>query len=253
MTARRSVIVTGGASGFGAGIAAAFLDGGANVVIADLNEAGAAKLAGELSARQAGGKALALHCDVTVAHNVEALITETVDRFGSIDVLVNNAGTVAAGGTLEQTSVEDFDRLFSVNCKGVFLGCRAVLPHFRRSGGGNIINIASGSALRPRAGAVVYSASKGAVITMSRALAAEVAHEGIRVNVICPSISRTPLAERYVNDNTDEVWDELARQMPLGGRLVQPRDIANAAVFLASDAAAMITGCCLPVDGGRCI
>ena len=142
--------------------------------------------------------------------------------------------------------------MFAVNVKGVYLGTKAALPHFRARGGGVIINIASGSALRPRAGAVAYSASKGAVVTMTRALALEVAPLGIRVNAICPAIAKTPLASQFLGADEDaEIWDKLGRDLPLG-RLVSPADVAAAALWLASDAAAMVTGTCLPVDGGRC-
>jgi 3-oxoacyl-[acyl-carrier protein] reductase len=136
--------------------------------------------------------------------------------------------------------------------KGVYLCALAVLPHFRRQGSGVIINIASGSALRPRAGAVVYSASKGAVVTLTRALAIEMAPHGVRVNAICPAIARTPMAEAFIGAGADsEVWERLRQDLPLG-RLVTPADVAAAALWLASDAAAMVTGSCLAVDGGRC-
>jgi 3-oxoacyl-[acyl-carrier protein] reductase len=180
------------------------------------------------------------------------MVQAAVASFGRLDILINNAGVLGPPSTLEDTSVADFDAMFAVNVKGVFLGSRAALPHFRKQRAGVIINIASGSALRPRAGAVVYSASKGAVITLTRALALEVAAHGIRVNAICPAIAKTTMARQFVGEADDsEVWDRLGRDIPLG-RLVTPKDIAAAALWLASDAAAMITGTCLAVDGGRC-
>jgi 3-oxoacyl-[acyl-carrier protein] reductase len=245
----RSAIVTGGASGFGAEMARVFADAGANLLVADLNEAGASALAEELRAK--GRKAVPLRVDVTSKADVDDMVSTTIKAFGGLDILVNNAGA-GSHGTLEETSEAEFDAIFAVNVKGVFLGSSAALRHFRPQRRGVIINIASGSALRPRAGAVVYSASKGAVVTMTRALALEVAEHGIRVNAICPAIANTPLARQFIGaPEESEIWDKLGSDLPLG-RLVTPADVAAAALWLASDAASMVTGSCLAVDGGRC-
>jgi 3-oxoacyl-[acyl-carrier protein] reductase len=248
--AGKSAIVTGGASGFGAEMARSFVAAGAEVLVADRDEAGAEAIAAAI--RSAGGKALGLQIDVTSAADAERMIAAALEAFGRLDILINNAGTLGPRGSLEETPEAAFDAMFAVNVKGVYLGTKAALPHFRSQGGGVIINIASGSALRPRAGAVAYSASKGAVVTMTKALALEVASYGIRVNAICPAIAKTPLAREFIGAEEDaEIWDQLGRDLPLG-RLVAPGDVAAAALWLASDAAAMVTGTCLPVDGGRC-
>jgi 3-oxoacyl-[acyl-carrier protein] reductase len=246
----KSAIVAGAASGFGAEIARTFAGTGAKVLLADLSEAGAIALAEELSAK--GGQATALRVNVTARSEVERMVAACLETFGGLDILVNNAGTLGPRATLEETSETEFDAMFAVNVKGVYLGALAALPHFRRQRRGVIINITSGSALRPRAGAVVYSASKGAVVTMTRALALEVAPHGVRVNAICPAIANTPMAREFMGAPEDsEIWNKLGGDLPLG-RLVTPADVAAAALWLASDAAAMVTGSCLAVDGGRC-
>jgi len=246
----KSVIITGAASGFGAEMACAFAGAGASVLATDSNEEGLSTLTELL--RSQGWTIEILRADVTNDVDADAMVSTAVAQFGRLDILVNNAGVLGPPSTLEETTVAAFDAMFAVNVKGVFLGLRAALPHFRKQRAGVIINIASGSALRPRAGAVVYSASKGAVITLTRALALEVAAYGIRVNAICPAIAKTTLARQFVGEaDESEVWDQLGRDIPLG-RLVTPKDIAAAALWLASDAASMVTGTCLPVDGGRC-
>jgi 3-oxoacyl-[acyl-carrier protein] reductase len=252
MDRHKSAIVTGGASGFGAAISARLAEGGIDVMVADTDLQGAKAVVAGIIKERCGGRAVPFHCDVTHADAMAATVEAALERFERIDILVNNAGVLTRGGAFEEMSVEDFDRIFSVNCRGVFLGCRAVLPHFRARGSGVIVNIASGSVLRPRAGSVIYTASKGAVVTLTRALAAEVARAGIRVNAICPAIAKTRLAAEFLGFPDEPLWHEMERQIPLG-RLVQPSDVADAVAYLVSDAASMITGACLPVDGGLCI
>jgi 3-oxoacyl-[acyl-carrier protein] reductase len=246
----KTAIITGAASGFGAEMATAFADAGANVLLADKDVDGARKISDFL--RNRGRKTAFLRVDVANATDAQSMVAKALGLFGHLDILVNNAGIVGASTSLEDTPETEFDSIFAVNVKGVFLGSRAAISWFRGQGRGVIINIASGSALRPRPGAVIYSASKGAVTTLTRALALEVARYGIRVNAICPAIAKTPLLKKFLDVEDDaEIWEQLRRDIPLG-RLVTPQDVASAAIWLASDAASMITGTCLAVDGGRC-
>ncbi|MGF7160086.1 3-oxoacyl-[acyl-carrier protein] reductase [Rhodoligotrophos appendicifer] len=243
MLAGKTAIITGAASGFGAEMVSQFLAHGAAIVAVDR----------QVGRQPEGDRLLPVLADVTREEDAERIVEAAKTRFGAVDILINNAGTVGPAGRLESTSLAEFNDLFQVNVTGVFLCCRAVLPLFRSRSRGNIINIASGSALRPRAGAVAYSASKGAVITMTRALALEVAEDRVRVNCICPAISRTPLIKAFIGDHDDaETWEQIRQGIPLG-RLVEPADVAAAALWLASDASSMVTGMSLPVDGGRCI
>src|SRR6478672_7763682 len=166
MDRQKTAIVTGGASGFGAAICASLAARGIDVLIADIDLDGATAVASAIADGRGPGEAVPFRCDVTKPADIAGMVQSALDRFGRLDILVNNAGTLSPGGAFEETSLADFDRIFDVNCKGVFLGCRAVLPHFRSQRSGVIINIASGSVLRPRAGAVVYTASKGAVVAL---------------------------------------------------------------------------------------
>ena len=246
----RTALVTGAGSGFGAEISRVFAGAGANVIAFDQNGQSVKDVSREISG--AGLSALPIVGDVTISSDLERALNLALDHFGHLDVLINNAGVVAHQTSIEETSESDFDRMFAVNVKGVFLATRTTLPIFRRQRRGWIVNIASGSALRPRPGASVYSASKGAVIAFTRALALEAAPFGIRANVICPALARTPLLEAFVDDDDPRIWSELAGQIPLG-RLITARDVALASLWLCSESASMITGTCLPVDGGRCI
>ena len=244
-------IVTGGASGFGAGIAKHFCDAGARVLLAD-RDAGK----GEETARalnQAPGEAAFTAVDVTDRAQVQAAVDLAVERFGRLDILVNNAGIGQRPAALEDTSDEIYDALFEINVRGVFIGCRCALPVMKRQGGGVIINTASGIALTPRPNLVIYAATKGAVVTFTKGLAMEMAEHGIRVNALCPAAGDTPMLAEFLGGK--DTPDGRARYMsgiPMG-KLVSGDDMGAAAVYLASDEAGMITGTCLPVDGGRCI
>ncbi len=254
----KAAVVTGGASGFGAGIATAFAREGAKVLIADLNEPGAEAQAAAIAAN--GGTASARQVDVTDRASVEAMVAACEARYGAAEILVANAGLGQRPTPLAEVSDEEFERQFAVNVRGVFNCCRAVLPAFRRQGRGNIVVTASGIALRPRPNLLVYGATKGAVLNFTKGLAEELAPEGFRVNALCPAVGDTPmLAEFLGGAETMSVADsEVARErfrsaLPLG-RLITPDDMGHAAVFLASDVeAATLTGCALPVDSGRCI
>ena len=236
-------IVTGGASGFGMGIVRHFVAAGARVLVADLDEQKARALADELDGSAA--RVEALRVDVTKADDVATMIETAQSRLGGLDVLVNNAGIGQRPGPLEETTDEVYDTLFDVNVRSVFLCCRSVLPVFRRQGYGNIVNTASGIALTPRPNLVAYGATKGAVVTFTKGLAMELAEEGIRVNALCPAAGDTPmLAEFMGGEETEEGRSRFTASVPMG-RLITPDDMGAAAVFLASDEAAMVTGTCL--------
>lgn len=250
--AGKAAIVTGGASGFGAGIARCFTRAGAAVLIADINGDGAADLAADLTAE--GGRAAGFAMDVTDAGSVQAAIDDCVSRFGAVDVMVANAGLGMRPTPLHDTEEADYDRQFDVNVRGVYHCCRLVLPQFRRQGRGNIIVTASGIALTPRPNLVVYGATKGAVLVFAKGLAMELAPEGFRVNALCPAAGDTPMLAEFMGGTASEDGrNRFASGLPLG-RLITPDDMGHAAVFLASDVeAGTITGTALAVDSGRCI
>lgn len=247
----RTAIVTGAASGFGAATARRFHAEGAKVVLADLDEAGAAAIASEL-----GGDALAVRVDVTRSDDVAALMTTAVSAFGGLDIMVNNAGIIHAKGPIEEIDLETFDRIMAVNLRGVFLGIKHSVPHLRRSEHGVILNTASVGALRPRRQTSVYSASKLAVISLTQSAALELAPR-IRVNAVCPVAADTPFLAGSAGGSGD-ILDRYRAQMAADavnsvpmGRLATPEDVAAVYTFLASDDAAFLTGLAIPVDGGR--
>lgn len=241
-------IVTGAAGGFGEGIARLFVAEGARVLIADLDGEKARKLASEL-----GSQASAVACDVSKAADVNAAVAACVQRFGTPDIVVNNAGTTHRNQPMLDVDEATFDRVFNVNVKSIFHVTRAVLPLMRTNGRGSIINIGSTAGIRPRPGLTWYNASKGAVNLMSKSMAAELGPDNIRVNVICPVMGATGLIEQFMGvPDTPENRAKIVAGIPLG-RLSTPHDVANAALWLASDAAQFITGIELPVDGGRTI
>jgi len=238
-------VVTGGASGFGEGIARRFAADGAHVVIADLNKDAAEKLAKDI-----GG--LAVRADVSRGDDVKALARAAIDRFGGIDILVNNAGIGHKPQPLDTLSEEDFDRIVAINAKSVFLTAREIVPLMKANKRGAILNIASTGGVSPRPNLTWYNASKGWMITATRAMAVELAPFGIRVNAINPVAGETPLLATFMGEDTPQIRAKFLASIPIG-RFSTPQDIAAAAAFLCSDEASMITGVALEVDGGRCI
>jgi 3-oxoacyl-[acyl-carrier protein] reductase len=240
-------IVTGAAQGFGEGIARLFAQEGAKVVVADLNGAKAQQVADAI-----GASAIAVAVDVGNGGQFKALVARCLDAFGDLDVVVNNAGTTHVNQPMLDVDEATFDRVFNVNVKSIFHSAHACVPIFRKRGGGSIVNIASTAGLRPRPGLVWYNSSKGAVITMTKAMAIELAPENIRVNALCPVAGDTPLLKDFMGQDTPEIRAKFVASIPLG-RLSTPEDIAKAALHFASDDAAFLTGVCMEVDGGRCI
>ncbi|MEZ4731448.1 MAG: glucose 1-dehydrogenase [Caldilineaceae bacterium] len=244
-------VITGGGSGFGEGIASYLAQHGATVVVADINETGAQRVAEAIAA--AGGTALAVRTDVSQNSSMGELVETVHGAFGRLDIFVNNAGITHKNGPLTGVDEATFDRVFAVNVKSIYLSALHVVPIFRQQGGGVFLNIASTAGIRPRPGLTWYNGTKGAVITITKSMAVELAPDQIRVNAINPVAGDTPLLQQFLpGDDTPEIRQKFINTIPLG-RLSQPLDIARAALFLVSDEAAFITGVCLEVDGGRCV
>ncbi len=243
-------VVTGAGSGFGRGIAERFAQEGAQVVVNDVNERAAEKVAGEL--RGQGHRALAIAGDVSRGADVERLRDRAVTELGAVHIVVNNAGTSHRNQWMLDVGEAEFDRIYAVNVKSLYWTAQHFVPHFRERGGGCFVNIASTAGVRPRPGLTWYNGTKGAMIVTSRSMAVELAPHKIRVNVINPVAGETALLATFMGQDTPEMRAKFVGSIPLG-RLSQPRDIANAALFLASDEAEFITGACLEVDGGRCV
>ena len=243
--AGKTAIVTGGASGFGAGIVRKFRAEGAEVMIADLNGAAAHDMA------QATGS-LAHETDVAKGESVAALAQSALSAWGRIDIVVNNAGITHLPQMMEDVTEEMFDRVLAVNAKSVYLMAREIVPHMKTAQAGTILNIASTAGLSPRPKLNWYNASKGWMITATKAMAVELAPQGIRVNALCPVAGETPLLSSFMGEDTPEMRAKFLSTIPLG-RFSMPEDMGNAACFLCSDEASMITGAALEVDGGRCI
>lgn len=241
----KTAIVTGGASGFGEGIVRKFLAEGARVMIADINVQAASALAEDLGAE-------ACMVDVASGPSVQGLLQAAERTFGLPDILVNNAGVTHLPQALDYVTEEDFDRVFAINCKSVYLTARAFVPGMKKRGSGAILNVASTAGVSPRPKLNWYNASKGWMITATRAMAVELAPEGIRVNALNPVAGETPLLASFMGEDTPEMRAKFLSTIPLG-RFSTPQDMGNAAAFLCSDEASMITGVCLEVDGGRCI
>jgi 3-oxoacyl-[acyl-carrier protein] reductase len=240
-------IVTGAGSGFGRGIAVRYAQEGARVVVNDIDRAG-----GEATVAAIGEAARYCPGDVSKDADVANLVRFALDTFGGLDVVVNNAGTTHRNQPLLDVSEAEFDRIYAVNVKSLFLSARHAVPHFRARGGGAFITIASTAGVRPRPGLTWYNGSKGAAIVTSRSMAAELAKDNIRVNVINPVAGETAMLEKFMGEDTPEKRAQFVASIPLG-RLSQPSDVATAALFFASDEASFITGTCLEVDGGRCV
>ena len=248
MLSNKVAIVTGAASGFGAEIARLYVAEGAKVAVADLNEEGAQKVAAGL-----GAAAIAVKCDVARRSDVDNLVAATAKAFGTVDIVVNNAGYTHRNSPMLEVDEATFDRCFDVNVKAIYLMAQAVVPLMRQKKSGCIINIGSVSGIRPRPGLVWYAASKAAANFVSKAMAAELGPDNIRVNAICPVMAPTGMIESFMGmANTDENRAKFTGSIPLG-RLATPMDIAKAALYLASDLADFITGIELPVDGGRAV
>ncbi|HRL24552.1 MAG TPA: glucose 1-dehydrogenase [Brevundimonas diminuta] len=243
----KRAIVTGGASGFGAGIARRFAEEGARVIVADLNEDAARALAAEL-----GDADLGVKVDVSSAADVAALAEAANRLLGGVDIVVNNAGVGHTPQPLDELSDEAFDRIAAVNMRSIYLMSKAFVPAMKAQGSGAILNIASTGGVSPRPNLTWYNASKGWVITATRAMAVELAPFQVRVNALNPVAGDTPLLKTFMGADTPEVRAKFLASIPIG-RFSTPEDMGAAAAFLCSDDASMITGVALEVDGGRCI
>ncbi|MCV0395286.1 MAG: SDR family oxidoreductase [Rhizobiaceae bacterium] len=245
--AEKVAIITGGASGFGEGMARRFAEEGARVIVADLDGAGADRVA-----REIGEAAHSVRADVSRRADMDDLVAAAEQKFGRVDVMVNNAGVTHVNGDMLKVDEETFDRIVAVNMKAIYHAALAVVPLMGRQGGGSIITTASTAGLRPRPGLTWYNASKGWAITATKSMAVELAPKGIRVNCLCPVAGETGMLAQFMGEDTPEKRALFRASIPLG-RLSTPLDIANAALWLASDEAEFITGVALEVDGGRCI
>ncbi len=245
--AGKVALITGGGTGIGRGTALAFAREGAKVAVAGRRVEKLQEVVSEIKA--AGGEAIAVACDVSRAADAQNAIRKTIEAFGRLDVLVNNAGVLHVS-TIEEIPEEDWDRLIDANLKGPFLMCRAALPEFRKAGGGAIVNVGSVLGLVAMKKRAAYCASKGGVTLLTKAIAIDHGHENIRANCICPSIVETELVSQLFNTpNGDRVKRERLATIPLG-RMGRPADIAELAVYLASDESSWLTGAAIPLDGG---
>ena len=241
----KSAIITGAGSGFGAGMAKKFIAEGAQVGVGEINANAAKAVAAELGA-------VACAANVADAADVKAMIAQAMAAFGKIDIVINNAGVTHLPTPTEAVSEEDFDRVMAVNMKSIYLITREVVPLMKARKAGNILNIASTAGLSPRPNLSWYNASKGWVITATKALAVELAPFGVRVNALCPVAGETPLLKSFMGQDTPEMRAKFLSTIPIG-RFSTPEDMGNAACYLCSDEASMITGVAMEVDGGRCI
>ncbi|MEX2517985.1 MAG: SDR family oxidoreductase [Paracoccaceae bacterium] len=243
----KTAIITGGAQGFGGGIVDKFVAEGARVLVADIQGDKAAAKAAEV-----GNAATACQVDVADSASMEAMMRTALDAFGHVDFLVNNAGVTHLPTPMEDVTEEEFDRVLAVNVKSIYLGARHIVPHMKERKTGVILNIASTAGLSPRPKLNWYNASKGWVITATKAMAVELAPFGVRVNALCPVAGETPLLKSFMGEDTPEMRAKFLATIPLG-RFSQPEDLGACASFLCSDEASMVTGIAMEVDGGRCI
>jgi len=241
----KAAIVTGGGSGFGEGIVRKFVAEGARVLVADRDEANAQRVA-------AATGATAIRVDVADAGDVRRMVDAAFERYGALDILVNNAGIGHVPQPLEGLPEDEFDRVLAVNVKSIYLAAREVVPRLKAQKKGVILNMASTAGVSPRPRLAWYNASKGWVITATRAMAVELAPFGIRVVALNPVAGETPLLKTFMGEDTPEMRAKFLSTIPIG-RFSTPEDLGNAACFLCSDEASMITGVCMEVDGGRCI
>ena len=241
----KTAIVTGGASGFGEGIVRKFAAEGARVMVADINGKGAQAIASDMCGT-------ACQVDVADGVSVQAMADAAINAFGHVDILINNAGITHLPAPMETVTEEDFDRVVAVNMKSVYLTARSLVPHMKSRGTGAILNVASTAGVSPRPRLNWYNASKGWMITATKAMAVELAPDGIRVNALNPVAGETPLLKSFMGEDTPEMRAKFLSTIPLG-RFSTPQDMGNAACYLCSDEASMITGVAMEVDGGRCI
>jgi 3-oxoacyl-[acyl-carrier protein] reductase len=246
----RVALITGAGSGFGEGMARRFAAEGARVIVNDRDGASGARVAGAIAA--GGGTAQFVQADVADRAQVRDLFAAVRKAFGRLDILVNNAGYTHRNQPMLDVPEDVYDRVFAVNVKAIYLAALEAVPMFRSQGGGVILNTASTAGLRPRPGLTWYNASKGAVITLTKSMAAELAPDRIRVNCLCPVAGETGMLADFMGGDTPENRARFTASVPLG-RLSTPADVANAALYLCSDEAAFITGVALEVDGGRCV
>ena len=245
--AGKVAIITGAGSGFGEGIARRFAEEGAKCVLADINSEAGERVANEL--RASGAEAIHVQTDVADGASVQSLVDHALEHFGDLDIVINNAGITHRNGPLLDVDEATFDAVYNVNVKSLYHAAQAAVPVFRDRGRGCFINVASTAGVRPRPGLTWYNGSKGAAVIITKSMAVELASENIRVNAVNPVMGETGLIDEFLGENTRE---KVITGIPTG-RLSQPLDVANAALFLASDEADFITGVCLEVDGGRCV
>ena len=238
-------VITGGGSGFGAGIAESFVAEGAKVVLGDVNLQAAKVVADRLDG-------LAMKGDVSKSDDMAALVDAAMAAHGRIDIFINNAGTTHLPQPMEDVEEDEFDHVLMVNTKSVYLSARHVVPVMKRQESGLILNIASTAGVSPRAGLSWYNASKGWMITATKSMAVELAPHGIRVNALNPVAGETPMLKRFLGEDTPKMRAKFLATIPIG-RFSTPQDLASAALFLCSDEASMITGIGMEIDGGRCI